>query len=251
MLRTVGAAVQPSSSAKSADAKSDEAQMEEQDGEVSTDTTAYSGAGGPSWTVSRLPKLPFRSEFLRGCVSSSASSRCPRTLARKHVEVVKNIPQEQMFERTGEQIGVIEIPKISGQEGVEAVENIPQERIPVRRCEQSEVIGVTKISSHGPSLLRMVEQMVDVTKISDLGGEGWQRTVKQFLDDTRHERMSRISACTREQRRIVSLFERLEKRCSGCGLSRRVKRRSLKPQFYGTRRKGFSANPCHFSLEGE
>ena len=38
---------------------------------------------GPSWTVSRLPKLPFGSEFLKGCVNSSALSRCPRTLARK------------------------------------------------------------------------------------------------------------------------------------------------------------------------
>ena len=49
--------------------------------------------------------------------------------------------------------------------------------------------------------------MIDVTKISDLGGEGWQRTVMKFLDDTRHESMSRISACTRELRRLVSLFE--------------------------------------------
>ena len=43
-------------------------------------------------------------------------------------------------------------------------------------------------SSQGPSLLRMVEQMIDVTTISDQGGEGWQHTVKQFLDDTRHAR---------------------------------------------------------------
>ena len=37
---------------------------------------------------------------------------------------------------------------------------------------------------------------------------GWQRAVKQFLDDTRHESISRISASTRELRWILSLFER-------------------------------------------
>ena len=81
-------------------------------------------------------------------------------------------------------------------------------RTSVRRCEQSEVIDVTKISCQGPSLLRLVEQMIDVTKISDPEDEGWQRTVKQFLDDMRHEPISRISASTRELRRIVSLFAR-------------------------------------------
>ena len=63
------------------------------------------------------------------------------------------------------------MPKSSHQENVEAVENIPQEQISVRRCEQSEVVDVTKISSQGPSSLRMVEQMIDVTAISDIGGE--------------------------------------------------------------------------------
>ena len=82
------------------------------------------------------------------------------------------------------------MPKISHQENVEAVENILQERISVRSCEQSEVIDVTKISSQGPSLLRIVEQMIDVTEISEIGGEVWQRTVTQFLDDTRHEPIS-------------------------------------------------------------
>ena len=37
----------------------------------------------PSWTMSRLPKLPFRSEFLKGCLNSPALSRCPRILARR------------------------------------------------------------------------------------------------------------------------------------------------------------------------
>ena len=59
------------------------------------------------------------------------------------------------------------MPEMSHQEHVEAVENIPQERTFVRRCEHSEVVDVTKISSKGPSLLRIVAQMIDVTKISD------------------------------------------------------------------------------------
>ena len=51
-------------------------------------------------------------------------------------------------------------------------------------------------------MLRIVGQMIDVTKISDLEDEGWQRTARQFLDDTRHEPVSRISAS-------FSLFERV------------------------------------------
>ena len=79
--------------------------------------------------------------------------------------------------------------------------------------EQSEVIDVTKVSSQGPSLLRIVEQIIDVTKISDSGDEGWQRTVMQFLDDTRHEPISRISVSTRRAlRRILSLFERVKEK---------------------------------------
>ena len=72
-------------------------------------------------------------------------------------------------------------------------------RISVRRCEQSEVTGVIKIESQGPSLLRTV---------------GLQRTVKQFLGDTRHEPISRISATTRELRRILSLFESVREHLS-------------------------------------
>ena len=33
--------------------------------------------------TSRLPKMRFKCEFKKGCASSAASSRCPRTLARK------------------------------------------------------------------------------------------------------------------------------------------------------------------------
>ena len=48
----------------------------------------------------------------------------------------------------GEQLGDIEVPKISSKEIVEVVKSIPQERISERMCEQSEVIDVTTISSH-------------------------------------------------------------------------------------------------------
>ena len=48
--------------------------------------------------------------------------------------------------------------------------------------------------------------MIDVTAISDKGGEVWQRAVTQFLDDTMHEPISRISASTRELKRIVLFF---------------------------------------------
>ena len=38
---------------------------------------------GPSWTMSRLPKLPFRIEFLKGCVNSPALSRCLKFFTRR------------------------------------------------------------------------------------------------------------------------------------------------------------------------
>ena len=63
-----------------------------------------------------------------------------------------------------EKLGDIEVPKISSQKSVEVVKGIPQERSSERMCEESEVIDVSKISSQGPSLLRIVEQMIDVTK---------------------------------------------------------------------------------------
>ena len=85
---------------------------------------------------------------------------------------------------------------------VEVDKTVPQERISVRSGEKSQ----------GPSLLRIVEQMIDMSEISKLGCEVWQRTVTQFLDDTRHEPVSRISVCTRELKRIVSLFETVQER---------------------------------------
>ena len=59
----------------------------------------------------------------------------------------------------GEQIGVIEVHKISSQKSVEVVKSIPQERISERMCEQSEFIDVTMISSQDRSLLRTREQL--------------------------------------------------------------------------------------------
>ena len=135
----------------------------------------------------------------------------PKKSSQESVGIVKIILQEQMSERTREQIRVIEVPKVSGQESVVVVTIVPQERISERMGEQSEVIDVTKISSQGPSLLRIVEQMIYVTKISDLD-QGWQRTVKHFLDDTRHEPISRISASVRELRSILSLFEMIREK---------------------------------------
>ena len=132
----------------------------------------------------------------------------PKISYQASVEVVKIIPQERISERMYERSEVIDVPKISHHENVEAVEYVPEERISVRSCEQSEVIDVTKISSQGPSLLRIVEQMIDVTKIPDPEDEGWQRTVKQFLDDTRREPISRISASTCELRRILSFLRK-------------------------------------------
>ena len=99
------------------------------------------------------------------------------------VEAVKIVFEKRISERMCEQFGVIEVPKNSSQEQIVVVKSIPQERISERMCELCEVIDVTKISSQGPSLLR---------------------TVKQFLDDTRHEPISRILASIREVRRILS-----------------------------------------------
>ena len=44
--------------------------------------------------------------------------------------------------------------------------------------------------------------------------------MKQFLDDTRHEPISQISASTRELRRILSLFERSKSKDVQCASPR-------------------------------
>ena len=129
--------------------------------------------------VSRSSKISLRSEFLNRWARRAGLSKCPRPCAR--------VPRYSKVSLTSE--------------------------ISERMFEQSEDIDVTKIPSQGPSLLRMVEQMIDVTKIWDLQEEeGWQRTVKQFLDDTRHAPVSRISASIRELRRVLSLFEKIREK---------------------------------------
>ena len=104
------------------------------------------------------------------------------------------VPQKRISEKMCEQLGVIEVPKKSSQESVEIVKIIPQEQMSERKREQIGVIDVTKIS-------------IDVTKIADLD-QGWQRTVKQFLDDIRHEPISRIY----EWRRILSFLEQMKEK---------------------------------------
>ena len=69
------------------------------------------------------------------------------------------------------------------------VKIIPQERISERMCEQSEVIEVTGSSQD----------------------QSWQRTAEQILDDTRHDPTSRICDRIREQKGVLSLFEKKRK----------------------------------------
>ena len=64
------------------------------------------------------------------------------------------------------------------------------------------------MSSQDRSLLRKVNQMLDLTKNQD---QSWQRTLKQFLHDMRHEPVSRISERIRELKWVFSLFEERRK----------------------------------------
>ena len=87
---------------------------------------------GPSWTMSRLPKLPFRSDFLKGLCEQSGVLEVSSNSGQENVERVKKIRQEEKSGRTGERIGAIEGPKISGQVNVVAT-NVPQERSSERK----------------------------------------------------------------------------------------------------------------------
>ena len=60
------------------------------------------------------------------------------------VEAVKIVPQKGISERTGEQFGVSEVPKNSGQENV-VVTNVPQEQSSQRKGERIQVIELPKI----------------------------------------------------------------------------------------------------------
>ena len=109
--------------------------------------------------------------------TSSQDRNLQRTVERDSVDVDKATPQERIFAR----VRVVEVPMISCQESVEVVKNIPKERI----SERSEAIevpqfpqerifernsarlnDVTEFSSQDRSLLRTVDQMLNVTKIS-------------------------------------------------------------------------------------
>ena len=65
-------------------------------------------------------------------------------------------------------------------------------------------MDVIKISSQDRSLLRTVDQMIDLTKISNQD-QSWQRTLEQSLNVTRHEPFSRISERIRELKTFLSL----------------------------------------------
>ena len=109
-------------------------------------------------------RIPGRSQFIE----------VPKTSCRGSAEVAKNVLQKSVSEPSQ----AIEVPKISCQRSVEAVKSFPQERSPERRCEQSEVTEVTETSSQ------------------DL----WLGTPEQFLDETRHESLSRFRERGRELR---------------------------------------------------
>ena len=69
-------------------------------------------------------KLSFRSEFSRGCVNRSVSLKCPGSQVRTVSRQSYIVAQERISERICEQIGVVEVPKISSQESVEAVKKL-------------------------------------------------------------------------------------------------------------------------------
>ena len=75
-------------------------------------------------------------------------------------------------------------------------------------------------------------------------------TVKQFLDDTRHQRTSRISACTREQRRIVSLFESVGEQKFRVSFEHEGKSEKPEVTVLWNEAKGLLREACHLSLEG-
>ena len=87
----------------------------------------------PKSISARLPPEGIKT-FGSDC-AKAASSRCPRTYSS----------QEHVGKCLGEQIGVIEMPKISGLESVVAT-NDPQEQSSERKGERIGVIALAKIS---------------------------------------------------------------------------------------------------------
>ena len=96
----------------------------------------------------------------------SEAINVPKISRMGSVEVVKTSPEVRISARSQ----FIGVPKTSCQRSVEAVKGISQERSPKRRCELSEVTVVTETSS----------QYL------------WLRTLEQFLEETRHESLSRF-----------------------------------------------------------
>ena len=94
-----------------------------------------------------------------------------------NVEVVKIVPQKRISEWMGEQIRVIDVPKISSQKSVEVVKSIPQEGISERMCEQSDVIDVTKISSQDGNVCAHSGSDAPDGQCQD---QSWQRTLQQL-----------------------------------------------------------------------
>ena len=143
-------------------------------------------------------------------VTETASQvwRMQRTVERAlvdRVEAAKIALQERISERMYERSEVIDAPKISR---CQAVENIPQERISERRCE--------KRGHRCHQGLKPRPKFAAHSGADDRCDQNLRRrpglAVKQLLDDIRHEPISRISASTRELRRILSLFERVREK---------------------------------------
>ena len=101
-----------------------------------------------------------QSEVIEVTETSSQDRNLQRTV--KHalvdfVEVDKTIPQEPISERMGEQIGVVEVSKISGQESAEIVKIISQKQMSERTREQIGVIEAPETASKDRRLQRTAE----------------------------------------------------------------------------------------------
>ena len=78
----------------------------------------------PRKGVKAVIKLSLRSEFSETMCEQIGVVEVPKISSRECVEAVKLFLQERISERMSEQIGVVEVPKISSREGVEAVKTV-------------------------------------------------------------------------------------------------------------------------------
>ena len=88
------------------------------------------------WDYVKCPRFPARkfsrdltmcqsgANFLKGCVNRPGLWECPRSPATRVSRQSKLFPQERISQRMCEQIGAVEVPKISSQESVEAVKKL-------------------------------------------------------------------------------------------------------------------------------